>query len=130
MKQDYVQKDYLRRLTSLKKRLYSEYSWLEGRDLVKLMSKLGHYHYNKKQFILLGEDRDLYNFLMDSGFNPFTVYRWLLLEKVPEDIKYQLKENKLSQRKAISEAFKRKQETSETISLSVKQMGLTLIRGM
>jgi hypothetical protein len=128
VKERNVQKDYLKRLVSLKKRLYSEFTWLEGRDLCQVMSKLGHYHYNKRQFILLGEDRDLYNFLMESGFNPFTVYRWLLLERIPEDIKYQLKENELSQREAISEAFKRKQETSETISLSVKQMGLALIR--
>lgn len=128
MKDKDVQKDYFRKLQSLKKRLYARFSWLEIRDLCQTMSKLGHYHYNKKQFILLGEDRDLYNFLMESGFNPFTVYRWLLLERVPEDIKYQLKENKLSQQKAISEAFKRKQETTETISLSVKQMGLALLR--
>lgn len=128
MKQDNVQKDYFRKLQSLKKRLYSEFSWLSGRDLCKVMGKLGHFHYNRKKIILLGEDRRLYDFLMQEGLNPYTVYRWLLLERVPEDIRYQLKENKLSQRKAFAEAFKRKQETSESISLSVQEQGLALIR--
>lgn len=125
-----VQKDYLRRLQSLKKRLYSEFVWLEGRDLCQLMSKLGHYHYNKKKYVLLGEDRDLYAFLIENGFHPFTVYRWLLLERVPADIKHQLKEKTLSQRRALSLAFKRKQETSESIGQSIREMGLALIRGM
>ncbi len=130
VKERNVHKDYLRRLNSLKKRLFSEFVWLEGRDLCEVMSQLGHYHYNKKKFILLGENRDLYDFLMKNGFNPFTVYRWLLLERVPENIKAQLKERKMSQKKALSEAFKQRQETAETISASVQELGLTLIRGM
>lgn len=128
VKEEDVQKDYLKRLQSLKKRLYDEFAWLSGRDLCKLMSKLGHFHYNRKKFILLGDDRCLYDFLMLEGLNPYTVYRWLLLERVPEDIRYQLKEHQLSQRRALSEAFKRKQETAETISLSVQEQGLALIR--
>ena len=130
VKERTVQKNYLRELISLKKRLIKEFSWLESRNLVTLMSNLGHYHYNRKNKILLGEDRELYNFLIKYGYNPYTVYRWLLLEKIPEDIKYQIKEGKLSQRKAISEAFKRKQETAETISVSVHELGLALIRRM
>ena len=93
--------DYLRRLQSLKRRLYSEFRWLEGRDLCEIMGKLGHYHYNKKKFILLGENRNLYTFLIKDEFNPFTVYRWLLLERVPEDIKYQKKENYRNVRRLV-----------------------------
>jgi hypothetical protein len=130
VKERAVQKDYLRRLNSLKKRLYSEFNWLSGRDLCEVMSQLGHYYYNKKKFILLGENRDLYNFLIKNGFNPFTVYRWLLLERVPENIKAQLKERKMSQKKALSKAFKQRQETAETISVGVQEMGLALIRVM
>ena len=130
MKDKDVQKDYLRRLNSLKKLLYSEFTWLSGRDLCEVMSQLGHYHYNKKKFILLSENKDVYNFLMKNGFNPFTVYRWLLLERVPENIKHQLKERKMSQKKALSEAFKQRQETAETISASIQELGLALIREM
>ncbi len=130
MKERVVQKDYLRMLKSFKKRVFSEFVWLEGRDLCQLMSQLGHYHYNKKKFLLLGENRDSYTFLITNNFHPFTVYRWLLLERIPEDIKYQIKEGKLSQRKAISLAFKRRQETAQTISANVQELGLALIRGM
>ena len=130
MKERNVQKDYLRRLNSLKKRLCNEFIWLESRNLCEIMGQLGHYHYNKKKFILLGENRELYNFLMNKGYNPFTVYRWLLLERVPENIKAQLKQNKISQKKAISEAFKQRQETAEAISANVQEIGLALIRGM
>ena len=130
MKERVVQKDYLRLLKSFKKRVFSEFVWLESRDLCKLMSQLGHYHYNKKKIIILGENRDLYNFLINNNYHPFTIYRWLLLEMIPEDIKYQIKEGKLSQRKAISVAFRRRQETAQTISANVQELGLALIRGM
>lgn len=130
MKERDVQKDYLKKLTSLKKRLYSEFNWLGVRDLCEIMSKLGHYHYNKRKIMIFGEYRELYNFLIKNSYNPFTVYRWLLLEKVPENIKYQLKQKKISQKKAISEAFKQRQETTETISATVQELGLALIRGM
>jgi len=130
VKERVVQKDYFRRLQILKKRLYKEFSWLEGRDLCLLMSRLAHYQYNRKKMMLVGNDRFLFDFLMKNSFNPFTVYKWLLLEKLPEDIKYRLKQNKLSQRKAVSEAFKRKQETIQTISISVQELGLALIRRM
>ena len=130
MKTRNVQKNYLKKLISLKNRLNREFSWLEGRNLVKLMSNLGHYHYNRKNKILLGQELELYNFLIKNSFNPYTVYRWLLLERLPEDIKYQIKNHKLSQNKAISEAFKRRQETTESISASVQDLGLILIRRM
>ncbi|MGE0792864.1 MAG: hypothetical protein AB7V77_01635 [Candidatus Woesearchaeota archaeon] len=94
------------------------------------MSKLAHFHYNKRKFILLGKDREVYDFLIKNSFNPYTIYRWLLLERIPDDIKHQLKNKEMSQKKAISEAFKRRQETSESISLSVQELGLTLIRRM
>ena len=130
MKERNVQKDYFRRLEKLKKELYSEFVWVESRDLCEVMSKLGHYHHNKKKFILLGEYRVLYDFLIKNGFNPFTVYRWLLLERVPDNIKAQLKQRKISQKKALIKAFKQRQETAETISVSVRELGLALIRGM
>lgn len=125
-----VQKDYLQRFEELKKRLYSEFSWLSGRDLSQLLSKMGHYHYDRKGLMLVGEDRDLYDFLMKNGYNPYTVYRWALLERVPEEIRQKLKENKIGQKKAISEAYVRKREAENKVFIGLHEMGLTLIRGM
>ena len=61
------------------------------RDLCKLLGRLGTYHYNKRKFIVLGKEKSLYNKLIENSFNPFTVYRWALLERAPDDIKFQLK---------------------------------------
>ena len=94
------------------------------------MGKLGHFHYNKNKFILLGKEKEIYDFLMKNCYNPYTIYRWLLLERIPEDIKHQLKNKEMSQKKAVSEAFKRRKETTESICLSVKELGLNLIRRM
>lgn len=130
VKHKYVQKDYLQRFEELKKRLYSEFSWLSGRDFSQLLGKIGHYHYDRKGLMLVGEERALYDFLMKNGYNPYTVYRWALLERVPEEIKQKLKENKIGQKKAISEAYVRKREAENKVFTGLHEMGLTLIRGM
>jgi len=130
VKREVSQRNYLEKLHAFKKLLYSECSWTESRNLQEMMSKLGHYHYNKNKFMIFGEEKTLYDFLIKNSYNPYTIYRWLLLEKIPEDIKYRLKDKEMSQKKAVSEAFKRRQETAESISLSVQELGLALIRRM
>lgn len=125
-----VQKDYLRRFEELKKRLYSEFSWIEMRNLTKMLNTIGHYHYDRKGFILLGEERELYNFLMKNGYNPYTVYKWALLERIPENIRQMLRENKIGQKKAISEALTQRREEEEKIFTGLHEMGIALIRGM
>jgi hypothetical protein len=130
VKRDISQKNYLEKLQGFKKQIYSEFVWLEGRDVCDMMSKLAHYHYNKNKFILLGQDKEIYDFLMKNSYNPYTVYRWFLLERIPEDIRHQLKDNEISQKKAISVAFNRRRETMESFTLSIKELGMNLIRRM
>jgi hypothetical protein len=125
-----VQKSFVEKLGSARKLLYSRFPQLTGRDLCQAIGKLAHYHYNKRDFILLGEDRELYSFLVESGINPFTFYRWLLLERVPEDIRFQLKQGQISQKNAVSEAFRRRHETEQSLGEKVRAMGLCLIGRM
>ena len=99
VKRDISQKNYLEKLHSFKKQIYSEFVWLEGRDVCDMMSKLGHYHYNKNKFILLGKEKEIYDFLIKHSYNPYTIYRWLLLERIPEDIKHQLKNKEMCRKK-------------------------------
>ena len=94
------------------------------------MGKIGHYHYDRKGLMLVGEERALYDFLMKNGYNPYTVYRWALLERIPEEIRQKLKENKIGQKKAISEALVQRQEVKDKVFTDLHEMGLTLIRGM
>jgi hypothetical protein len=125
-----MQKNFIEKLLSLRKQLKSRFSSLDMQNLDKIMSKLAHYHYDKKKFMVIGETKELYNFLIEKGYNPYTVYRWLLLERIPEDIKFQIKQKQLSQKKAISKTYRRKHETEETLGNSIKELGLNLIRRM
>ena len=130
VKQENMQKSFVEKLGTARKLLASRFPRLDMQNLDKLMSQLGHYHYNKKKFFVIGESKEIYNFLIENGLNPYTVYRWLLLERLPEDIKFQIKEKQVNQKNAITEAFERRHETTSSLGQSIKDMGLLLIRGM
>jgi len=80
--------------------------------------------------MLIGQARDVYKWLIEQGQNPFTVYRWMLLERIPEDIKFQVKQHRMSQKKAIKAAFERKHETFQQLGESIREAGLSLIARM
>lgn len=130
MKQDTMQKSFIEKLEQLRKQLNSRFPQLDMQHFKELMAKIAHHHYSKEKGMLLGETRDLYHFLIENNYNPFTVYRWLLLERIPEDIRFQIKEHRISQKKAISEAFKRRTETMQELGENIRQAGLELIRRM
>ena len=122
-----VQKSFIVKLSSVRSLIESHLPLVDGRHLLKLMGKLAHYHYNKKKFILLGVERDLYNLLISEGYNPFTVYRWLLLEKMPDDLRFKLKQKEITQKKAVYLAFERRTEGVKELTQSVRTLGLNII---
>ena len=124
-----VRKNIFEEYETVKNLIVGAFPDFDVRNLCEILSKLGTYHYNKKN-MLLGETRKLYDFLIKNSYNPYTVYRWALLEKVPDDIKYQLKNHKLGQKKASKLFFERRRETETSLQLDIKQMGLKLIREM
>ena len=115
---------------TVRKLVEGRFSELNGRLFDKMLSKLAHYHYNRKRFILLGQERDVYNLMIENSYNLFTVYRWLLLERIPEEVRFQLRQGQISQKKALSEAFKRRRERLDINGEALKEMGLSLVRGM
>lgn len=130
MKQEIMQKSFIEKLEQLRKLLLSRFPSMEMHEFRETMAKIAHHHYNKQKGMLLGETRELYNFLIENNYNPFTVYRWLLLERVPDDIRFQIKNKQISQKNAISKAFERRIETMQEMRMSIKQAGLELIRRM
>ncbi len=124
-----VPKDWFGRLQVLKNLVNSKFSGKDVPNLLELMSKIAHYHYNKKKLMLVGVEWDLYKFLKDNGYNPYTVYKWLLLENVPEDVRFRLRNNQLSQKDAFNLKFERR-KPSEEISETIKFLGMKLVRGM
>ncbi len=130
MKQQNMQKNFISKLGSGRNIIYSRLPKLKEQNLCKIMSKLAHYHYDKKKFLIIGIERELYNLLIENHYNPYTFYRWLLLERVPEDIRFQLKQQKISQKKAINKAFKRRREGFKELTESIREYGLSLIMRM
>jgi hypothetical protein len=125
-----MQKSFIEKLESLRTLLKSRLPHVDVQNLHEIMGKLAHYHYNKKDYLLLGVEKDLYALLVENGYNPFTVYRWLLLERLPEDIRFQIKQKKMSQKKGFSEAFKRKHEGFKELTESIRDYGLSIVARM
>jgi len=123
-------KNIFEELDKVKKLVEVHFPQLCVRDLCSLLGRLGTYHYNKRKKMVLGKERILYNSLIENSFNPFTVYRWALLEKVPDDIRFQLRNHHVSQKKASSLAFQRRHETETSLQVDIKQLGLRLVREM
>ena len=100
------------------------------RNLNKLLGKLAHYHYNKNKYFIMGEEKELYNFMIEQSYNPYTVYRWALLERLPDDIRFMIRQKTISQKNAISEGVKRRHETASSLGESIMNKGLRLIERM
>lgn len=130
MKREDIAQNFIEKLNQLREKLKSRLPAYNMQNLAKSMCQIAHYHYNKKQTILLGEEKSIYEILIENGYNPFTVYRWLLLERVPEDIRFQLRERRISQKKASKMAIKRRHETLYSLGREVFEEGLNLIRRM
>jgi len=125
-----MQKNFVEKLASIRTLIASRLPQVDMRNLQELMGKLAHYHYHRRDCLIFGVERDLYSLLTEQGHNPFTVYRWLLLEHLPEDIRFQIKQRRLSQKKGIAEGFKRRHEGRNELSQSIREYGLSLIARM
>lgn len=110
--------------------MYSRLPQLESQNLCQIMGRLAHFHYNKKKYLIVGFERELYNFLIENSYNPYTIYRWLLLERLPEDIRFQVKQQKMSQKLALTEASKRRHEGFRELTESIREYGINLIARM
>ncbi len=121
--------DWWSKLKILRDLVNSKFSEKDVPNLLEMMSKIAHYHYNKEKFLVFGVEKELYNFLRENRYNPYTVYRWLLLENTPEDIRFRLRNSQISQRNAFNLKTERKRPNEE-LAETIKAMGLRLIRGM
>ena len=130
MKHKNVHKDFIGKLASVRNLLKSRLPQFDVQNLTKIMSKLAHYHYDKNKYLIFGAERELYNLLIENGFNPYTVYRWLLLENLPDDIRFQIRQKKMTQKNAFARAVERRHETYNSLNESIREAGLNLVRRM
>ncbi len=124
-----VPNDWWTRLNDLKILIKQKFPQNDVPNLLKLMSKIAHYHYNKNKFLIIGFELELYKFLRENNYNPYTVYKWLLLENVPEDIRFRLRNNQLSQREAFNLKFERR-KPNEELAETIRFLGMKLIRSL
>ena len=122
--------NFITKLEQARKLIAMRFPEMDMRNLVAKMGKLGSYHYNKKRYLLFGKDREFYNFLIENSYNPFTVYRWLLLERVPEEIKWQLKSHQINQRQAMKLNAQSRVINTLVLSQDIKEIGMKLVGGM
>lgn len=73
--------NFITKLEAVRKVIKMRFPSMNMQKLAEKMSRLGHYHYDKKRFFIVGEERELYNFLIENSYNHYTLYRWLLLER-------------------------------------------------
>lgn len=124
-----VRKDVFKELDKVRRLVVEALPNFDLRDLCKILGRLGTYHYGKKG-LLFGDERKLYNLLIENSYNPYTVYRWALLERVPDEIKFQLRNHFLSQKTASRLYFERRHETESGLQQDIRKIGLELIRRM
>jgi len=122
--------NFVEKLEQVRKLISVHLPSVDVQHLSEVMSKLGHYHYNKKSCLIIGKEKKLYDLLIENSYNPYTFYRWLLLERIPESIKWQLKNCQINQKQAIKLSVQQRQETGSILAGEIKDLGMKLIRGM
>lgn len=124
-----VRKNIYEELEKVRKLILGVQPQFDVRNLCVFLGRLGTHHYNKKGF-LTGDEKRIYNVLIENSYNPYTVYRWSLLERIPDDIRFQLRNHYLSQKTASKIFFERRHETDTAIQISIRELGLRIIKEM
>lgn len=129
VKQFYLRKNWLIEYESIKKKIEVRFGVEFLRHFTKIMARIAQYHYKKKS-MFLGKERELYAFLQEKGHNPFKIYRWCLIERIPEAIRFQLKNGMINQKTALHMHFKSWHESENSICVAIRVQGLQLVRSM
>ena len=129
MKESYLRKNWLVEYESIKKEAGIRFGDEYVRNFTKIIAKIAQHHY-KKNSMLLGKERELYAFLSEKGHNPFKIYRWCLLERIPEALRFQLKNGMINQKTALHMHFKNRHESENTVCVAIRVQGLNLVRSM
>jgi hypothetical protein len=129
VKEANFRKNWLVEFESIKNEVSVRFGEEYFRNFSKIISKLARYHY-QKDFLILGKEWDIYYFLIENGHNPYKVYRWSLLEKVPETVRFQLKNGMITQKTALHLNFKSRHENKNQSCIDIKLQILNLVRSM
>ena len=102
----------------VRKLIVKEMPELEHKELRGMLSHIAHYHY-KKHLEVSEEEIQLYDLLLKNQLNPNTVYRWLLLSRINNDLKRSINQGKLTQKQALRLNTERNQKKAINLSLQI-----------
>lgn len=105
------------KIRDVRKLLQPKLSEVEEGELIGLIRDAAKFHYNKRRKLSC-DALKLYELLMKYSYNPYTVYRWFLLTKAPQETKDKLRLGEVSQRTA----FKEKTEHKELLSTTEREL--------
>ena len=76
---------------------------IDDKDWFEMTQKLAnHWHYHKRKKIKLSkEEAELYEVYITNNINPSTVYKWMLLTKVPSYLRMRIRSDELKQKDII-----------------------------
>lgn len=83
---------------------------LRGEEILHHLCRIKNHHYDKKKTRRINDsEQELLKTFLSYGYCPLTVYQWVRLTLVPEDLKQRIAEGKLTTYQAVH-AFKAAQD--------------------
>ncbi|MFH1332675.1 MAG: hypothetical protein ABIH53_00355 [archaeon] len=84
---------------------------------VEFLANNWHGSKRKKHVTLSQQQLTVYELLLEKGYSPATVYKWLLAASAPQDVKEKLRNNSIS----LIDALKQKRTGNRYVSVDEKQ---------
>ena len=69
MKEQKMQKSFVEKLSTLREGIKSRLPNIDCRQIDEIMCKMAHYHYNKEKYVITGDAREIYNFLIENNYH-------------------------------------------------------------
>jgi len=108
------------------KEIEKDFPDLDKKEFYRITAKLSTWHYPKKRWYSMTLAKDeamIYEWMLNRGYNPSTVYKWMLAMNTNSDIQDKMKKGTISLKKAIkcAKPFKHATEIEKEFMYHVKQ---------
>jgi len=97
---------------------------IDNDEVIRIVSKLvnGFHNKRKSKAVLSRKEAAVYELLLNKGYNPNTVYRWLLVTDSPAEIVNRLRSGEISIREALNMRHKIRQQFSTNDEQIIKEV--------
>lgn len=97
---------------------------IDNDEVIRIVSKLvnGFHNKRKSKAVLSRKEAAVYELLLNKGYNPNTVYRWLLAADSPTEIVNRLRSGEISIREALNMRHKIRQQFSTNDEQIIKEI--------